>query len=49
MRKLTADYFIKQIIKSKTPADFTKASTNLLLYWASFWSYQYQKTVEQYK
>jgi len=49
MRKLTADYFVKQIIKSQTPTEFLRASTNLVLFWVDHLSYQYRESIQQNK
>lgn len=46
MRKLTADYFVKQIARSQTPADFVRSCTKLGLFWLDHFSYQWQNLLK---
>lgn len=49
MRKLTPDYFVKQMIKSKTPTELLTSSSRLCLYWVDYWSYNFRKLLQNGK
>lgn len=49
MRKLTADYYFKRMVKSRSVPELFASGTQLYLYWVDHYSYQYRKLFEYNK